>query len=372
MGKPRRHVASKSGSEVDYDLTCWYLNVRRVMELVGARNMTADLKKIAAIGEIDNQVRRNILLSILKDNLRDWLRAANPPTLGQLLITGKLKPNAMFTHYTNYFGKGLSQVSAALRKGHTQIPPAELYAKLDEFSPDQIIRFRFHHEHLTSASSWSELAGQRRLLVLGVPTQITEGLIEAIPWVIADPLPNLLRPHSIIGGAWTDRLEVHIDSIDNFSLVRGIAPPRRKKDLERLRDIPEEKIKIAFAEIIGERTIPKDWSGEKSDLFSSWVKLDGKRISTAFAFKGPAKYHPMTVADLGKNGDQIARLFEEPAELLILQHCHEITPQVRGMMRAYAQQMGRLRLFCLINGYDTIRLLQAYRKCGMSKERPEA
>jgi hypothetical protein len=356
---------------INYDLTCWYLNVRRVMELVGARNMTADLKNIAAVGEIDDGVRRNVLLSILKDNLTDWLHAANPATLGQLLITGKLKTDTMFTHYTNYFGKGLSQVSAALRKGQTQVPMAELYAKLDEFSPGQIIRFRFHHEHLTSASSWSELAGQRRLLVLGAATQVTETLIEAIPWVIADPLPNLFRPHSTIGGAWTDRLEVHIDSIDNFSLVRGIEAPQRKKDLERLRDIPEEKIKTAFADIIGERTIPKDWGGEKSDLFSSWIKLDGKRISTAFAFKGPAKYHPMTVADLGKNGDQIARLFEEPADLLILQHCHEITPQVRGMMRAYAQQLGRPRLFCLINGYDTLRLLQAYRKCRISPERHE-
>src|SRR5205823_2116784 len=45
------------------------------------------------------------------------------------------------------------------------------------------------------------------------------------------------------------------------------------------------------------------------------------------------------------------------------QHCHEITAAVRGMMRAYAQQMGNLRLFCLIDGYDTLRILKAYKKC---------
>ncbi len=72
----------------------------------------------------------------------------------------------------------------------------------------------------------------------------------------------------------------------------------------------------------------------------------------------------MTMADLGKNGDQINRLFAEPAELLVLQHCHEITPPVRGTMRAFAEQMGNPRLFCLINGYDTLRLLKAYGKCG--------
>jgi len=36
------------------------------------------------------------------------------------------------------------------------------------------------------------------------------------------------------------------------------------------------------------------------------------------------------------------------------------------MMRAYAQQMGNPRLFCLINGYDTLRVLQAYGKCGQT------
>jgi hypothetical protein len=32
----------------------------------------------------------------------------------------------------------------------------------------------------------------------------------------------------------------------------------------------------------------------------------------------------------------------------------------------YAQQMGRPRLFCLINGYDTLRALKAYGKCDLS------
>jgi hypothetical protein len=74
----------------------------------------------------------------------------------------------------------------------------------------------------------------------------------------------------------------------------------------------------------------------------------------------------LTYAQLGKNGDQIDRLFSEPADLLVLQHCHEITPPIRGAMRAYAQQMSNPRLFCLIDGYDTVRLLRSYGKCGIS------
>ena len=352
---------------LDYELTCWYFNVKRVLELVGVDSVVPDLKTIAAIGEIDDPLRKNLLLVALKDSLTRWLSRNNPPTLGQLLTQGNLHPNMLFTHYSNYFCKGSTQAWEALRKRKPTVPPMETYSKLDEFRPGQKVRFRFHHEHLTSNSAWSELQGQRRLLVLGAPTSITEQGIEAIPWIIADPLPGLFKRTSPVGSHWASRLEIFIDSIDNFAQVQDIEPSLRKEDLGILRSISEAKIKKAFADIIGEPTVPKDWGGERSDLFTTFVRLDGQRISTAFDFKGPAKFHPMTGADLGKNGDQIDRLFSDPADLLILQHCHEITPAVRGMMRAYAQQMGRPRLFCLINGYDTIRILRAYGKCGLTK-----
>ena len=348
---------------VDYDLTCWYLNQRRVLELLGALNLAADIKAIIASTSNGDALQQHMVLSLLKDRLTEWLRAAKPPTLGQLIVTGKLQHGTVFTHYTNYYCKGLPQVMEALRTGSSPVPMAEAYAKLDGFQPGQKISFRFRHDHLTSTSSWSELSRQRRLLVLGAATSITDKLIEAIPWVIADPLPDLLRPRTVIGQHWNDRFEVYVDNIDSFARVRDVPPPQGKAALDPLRDIPEQKIKTAFAEIIGEQTVPKDWGGEQSDLFSTWVRLKDERISTAFAFKGPAKFHPMTLADLGKNGDQINRLFSEPAKLLVLQHCHQITPPVRGVMRAFAEQMGKPRLFCLIDGYDTLRLFQAYGKC---------
>jgi hypothetical protein len=160
------------------------------------------------------------------------------------------------------------------------------------------------------------------------------------------------------------------DGIDSFSAIRNEAQLRKVSDLSTLKTIAESDIKTAFAEIIGEPDVPKDWGGEKSDLFSTRLILDGDRISAAFAFKGPSKFVPMTMAHLGKNGDQIERLFSEPARLLVLQHCHVITPPVRAMMRAFAQQVSNLRLFCLIDGYDTLRLLRAYEKCGLAASKP--
>ena len=45
-------------------------------------------------------------------------------------------------------------------------------------------------------------------------------------------------------------------------------------------------------------------------------------------FKRPGYPHAVDVNALGKNGDQIDRLCTEPAELLVLQHCHQIKPSV--------------------------------------------
>lgn len=169
---------------------------------------------------------------------------------------------------------------------------------------------------------------------------------------------------TVKGTRWGTRLEIYIENVDSFALAKT-EPRPDATDLALLKNIPEADVKQAFAEIMGEQTIPKDWGGERSDLFGS-VIIDGQRISAAFAFKGPAKFKPMTMAELGKNGDQIDRLFSEPADLIVLQHCHQITPAVRGMMRAYATRIQDLRLFTLVDGSDTLRVLRAYSKCGFA------
>jgi hypothetical protein len=63
---------------VDYDLTCWYLNRRRVLELVG-------IEAAATAGMSDDMARIAERVA-LKNALTAWLDSAKPPTLGQLLI----------------------------------------------------------------------------------------------------------------------------------------------------------------------------------------------------------------------------------------------------------------------------------------------
>ena len=54
------------------------------------------------------------------------------------------------------------------------------------------------------------------------------------------------------------------------------------------------------------------------------------------------------------------RLAAEPADVLILQHCHEIGSAVRATLRSFAVQPSRARRYCLIDGRDSFRLLTAY------------
>jgi hypothetical protein len=349
----------------DFDLTCWYLNRRRVMELIGAEVMAPRLGRIERIGG-HAHLQDMAVEGVFKDAITAWLEASKPPTLGELLISDTVAAGRIFTIYTNWFFKGLSAVHRAQMRDISPLPPAMAYAKLDALRPRAKVECRFHSEHLTASSSWSELSGQKTKFVMALITGLDGDLIEAVPYVFGDLAPPFDRPASVIGRQWVNKLEVFAEQIDSFGAMAKVEKPRKRSDLERLRAIPEARVKQAFADVIGEPTVPKDWGGEQSDLFTTRLIFHGQRVSTAFALKGPAKFKPMTMADLGKNGDQIGRLFTEPADLLVLQHCHEVTSAVRTAMRAFAQRMGDLRLYCVIDGYDTLQILQAYGKCGLT------
>lgn len=350
---------------VDYDLTCWYLNARRVMELVGAESILPYLQNAPGIAGVKDNVRASAIIATLKRDLMNWLEAKKPPTLGQIIKDAGLKDGQFFTHYTAYYFRGLSEVSKALRENK----PTKMafgHAKIDELIPGKKLTFHFHHDHLTSNSSWAHLTGQKRMMLFGIIQEVKPDEIVALPYVLAYTTPSIFDAKTYIGSHWYNRLEVFVDEIENFGELKEYRPDYKKSDLKLLENISEADVKAAIADLIGEPTVPKDWGGENSDLFSRNVRIDGERRATAFVFKGPAKFHPMTLADLGKNGDQINRLFTEPAELLVLQHCHEITPAVIGMMRAFSQQFGNLRTYCVINGYDTLRILEFNKKCGLA------
>jgi hypothetical protein len=149
---------------------------------------------------------------------------------------------------------------------------------------------------------------------------------------------------------------ITIDEIDFFSKVGT----QIRKDVK---SIPEKTIKNAFAKIIGEKGTFKDWGGEKSDLYSTKVKIGARRVPAAIAFKGKATKGKLVPAKMGTNGDQINRLFDEPAELFLVVYGGQIESSIVAQMRAFAmgKAIGGQKVFYgIIDGTDLGRIAAAY------------
>jgi len=180
---------------------------------------------------------------------------------------------------------------------------------------------------------------------------VFDPLIIGQPWLEADD-----TEHQDIEWYASEFYQQFVEDFDEFSKVVAADEPQSP---EPMRWISEAAVKSCFAEILGDEA-SKDWGGETSDYFTTHLRLNGKRVTAAFLFKGPARFEPMDLTHLGKKGDQLLRLATEPADVLIVQHCHDILPVVRTTLRAFAVQPSRPRRFCCIDGRDTLRLFKAY------------
>lgn len=129
--------------------------------------------------------------------------------------------------------------------------------------------------------------------------------------------------------------------------------------LEVMSRTPEEVVKNGLGHILGEPTIPKDWGGEQSDLWTARLRVGGRAHTAAFLLKGPARFAPMTIAMLGKNGDQLERLGRTAAEILVVQHCHAIRPEVISLLRSIASDFRHVRRYMVLDGYATHAILSA-------------
>ena len=95
------------------------------------------------------------------------------------------------------------------------------------------------------------------------------------------------------------------DNAKQEFVMRALANAGNVTATAREMGIPEETIKSSIADILHEGNLPKDWGGEKSDLFTCNISVGGRFMPSAFLLKGPAKFLEMKMSHLGKNGDQI-------------------------------------------------------------------
>lgn len=155
---------------------------------------------------------------------------------------------------------------------------------------------------------------------------------------------------------------LYVDDIKEFKKVKSVknipptmSPPR----------LPEAVVKKGIIKLLGDELDPKDWGGESNDIFTTRVTVNGKRKRAAFALKGPATTGPLVPRKMGKNGDQIQRLFSSPAQVFIVQYEEEIKQSVVELMGSLATAKAlteREVYYGVIDMTDTYRLRVAYPK----------
>ncbi len=131
-------------------------------------------------------------------------------------------------------------------------------------------------------------------------------------------------------------------------------------------DMSEDAIQMILEQIVNEPFHKKDWGGEENDLYTSNMLVQGRRVATAFLLKGNGlKKQVLEIADCGKNGDQIVRLVQSPAELFIIQFVGEVSENVIKDIEGKVELIrnrGKEAWYCIMKGQDTARVLFAYNK----------
>jgi len=153
---------------------------------------------------------------------------------------------------------------------------------------------------------------------------------------------------------------VYVDDVNEFQKVKSVKDVPPTMEPPRL---PEAVVKKGIVKLLGEELDPKDWGGESNDIFTTRVRIAGKRKRAAFVLKGPAATGPLVPGKMGKNGDQIQRLFSSPAQVFFVQYEEEIKESVVHLMAQLATAKAvteREVYYGVIDMTDTYRLRLAY------------
>lgn len=316
---------------------------RKIESLLGTSGSTIVSDLIAQISSSTPEWRREVLIDqiyskVLLDAMRVW----------------NIKP--------------LEQVLAE-QNGHLFCSIVRLHPCPDIYKADRVSA-RCHHAYGTSYqvelqfstsrvradTLRSRLAEGGEFAVVGQYSTRNQSTLVFVALLIGFPNLHDTGTGDLLWSLYTDHYRVHLEDFTEFSAVKDVLLP---EDFGEMEKISETAFKRCLGRILSEST-PKDWGGEASDFFTSHLHIGSQRVTAAFLLKGPAKFSPMNLRHLGKNGDQIVRLSKEPADVLVVQHCHDILPNVHETLKLFATQPSNPKRYCLVDGRESLRLLQAY------------
>jgi hypothetical protein len=321
-----------------------FVNHRRIEAIVGPEGRAMIDRAIAQLPALPEGLRLVRIAGIYSEVMLAFCRVVGVRPLGRLMAERK---GWMFCS---------TETVGACRNFYQVERPVNRWRSPGRLSIP--VEFHYSKVHITSDTLRSEL---RRGALLSIIAELHSASNERIvfhPLVMGGPWLRSPDPKWQVAAMWwgTEFFENVVEDFDEFSAVKKAPKPL---SCEPMRGISEGAFKQCLAEILGGE-VTKDWGGESSDFYTAHLHLAGRRVSGAFLLKGPARFAPMRLNNLGKNNDQIVRLSNEPADVLFVQHCHEITSPVRSTLRAFSVQPSRPRRYCLVDGRDSLWLLQAY------------
>ena len=328
-------------------LTAFYLSRDRALSLVDVQSLPTHV--LASLQGQDVTMATAILSNAVGAYLLDAITAGGVKTLQELAFAGTLKPGAPFIYNGHFSGKGFG--------ADNKKSALTLTEKLDEPLLGKKLVIDFSKNGLVNDTAYIRMSGSTRLFAFGYVTDIDVDTIRAVPYVIGD----LVDHSSRMQAPFAPTLELRPEDIEQFAGMDQ-AWMLSKPEFKRLADFSERTVKELICKLLGEHEVPADWGGEESDVFSANLLVGGARRTGAFLLKGPAKFHRMTPNDCGKNGDQIYRLFNVPADVYIVQHCHDIGAAVRKTVEAFAVSRAFGAAPCryvIMDGIATARLLRA-------------
>ena len=327
----------------------WYLNTNRIAVLTGET-----IPSGAQTSLFRNSHERVEAMRYAAALAEGALAAGAVPNLSEVLLKGAdAQPAILASVWAKFSLRGVRRAFDRERRG-LRYEPGTISTTLSVGERTLTLHGALFNEHFFSDSATHALSGSRGLYVAG---QFTfEGdEVAMYPYLVAD----LITHQEWLPTLWRSQARVYPAAIDAFSRMARVRSPSAA-ELAVVRTIPERVVKQVIAELVGEPSVPKDWGGERSDLTTNQLTVGGDPMSAAFIFKGPAVRGELHPANLGKRGDQLVRAFEEPVDLVVVQHCDRIASSVVSLAEALATNLARPRRYCILDGADTYRILKVY------------
>lgn len=340
-------LATSTHASATARLMAFYISRDRVLSLVNTEELTPQV--LGALQGEDVPMSSAILSSAVGSYVLDAIASGDVKTLQQLAVENAIQPGTPFIYNGHFYGKGFGYANKK--------PGLTLTESLNEPMEGKKLILEFSKKGLVNDTAYTRMSGSTRLFAFAYISEVTADTIRAIPYAIGD----LVSSQSPMPMPFASTLELQPNEIEQFTGMDRTWTPS-KAEFARLADIPEYRVKELICDLLGEYDVPKDWGGEENDLFSDRLLIGGKRKTGAFLLKGPAKFHPMTPRDLGKNADQIYRLFNAPAQVYVVQHCHNVGAAVRKTVEAYTLHRSFTApcRYVIMDGVATAQLLRAH------------